>query len=75
MCGYTSNRQTRKAVREELVKGFSCIQVNEDSSIEIDLEAYDYLRSLGFALPFAGRTVDELLEAGWIKLTDNAQDK
>lgn len=32
------------------------------------LEAYQYLQSKGYALPFMGYTVEELIEAGWIKL-------
>jgi hypothetical protein len=32
--------------------------------------AADYLRSIGVALPFMGHTVEELIEAGWIKLLE-----
>lgn len=31
----------------------------------------DYFRSKGYALPFRGITVEEMVEAGWIKLIDN----
>lgn len=29
---------------------------------------YDYLRSIGIALPFMGHSVQELCDAGWVKL-------
>lgn len=32
------------------------------------LTAYDYLRSKGYALPWMGLSVEEMVEAGWIKL-------
>lgn len=32
------------------------------------LEIYDYLRSKGYALPWMGLSVDELVEYGWVKL-------
>jgi len=32
------------------------------------LAAYDFLRSKGYALPFMGVSVEELVERGWIKL-------
>lgn len=32
------------------------------------LEIYDYLRSKGYAVPWNGITVEELVELGWIKL-------
>ena len=30
----------------------------------------DYLRSKGYALPWMGLSVEEIVEAGWIKLTE-----
>lgn len=33
------------------------------------LLSFDFLRSCGYALPFMGLSVDEMVEAGWIKLT------
>lgn len=36
----------------------------------IHSHAADYLRSIGVALPFLGHSVEELIAAGWIKLTD-----
>ncbi|GAB3177498.1 hypothetical protein [Telluribacter humicola] len=32
------------------------------------LEAYDYLKSKGYAVPFMGYSVEELIEAGWIQI-------
>jgi hypothetical protein len=34
-------------------------------------ELHDYLRSKGYALPWMGLSVDELVEYGWVKLKDN----
>lgn len=31
---------------------------------------YDYLRSKGYALPWMGLSVEEMVEAGWIKLIE-----
>lgn len=31
----------------------------------------DYLRSKGYALPWMGLSVEEMVEAGWIKLTES----
>lgn len=33
--------------------------------------AYQYLQSKGYALPWMGYSVEELVEAGWVKLTPN----
>lgn len=33
------------------------------------LAAYDFLRSKGYALPYMGLSVEELIRHGWIKLT------
>ena len=41
----------------------------KDDAPDNILHAYDYLRSLGYALPFMGVSVEELVERGWIKLT------
>jgi hypothetical protein len=32
------------------------------------LSAYDFLRSKGYALPFMGWSVEQMIEAGWIKI-------
>lgn len=32
------------------------------------LSAYDFLRSKGYALPWMGLSVEEMVQAGWIKL-------
>lgn len=34
------------------------------------LHAYDYLRSKGYALPWIGLSVDEQIEYGWVKLSN-----
>lgn len=36
----------------------------------LDLYSADYLRSKGYLVPFLGLSVDELIEAGWAKLTE-----
>ena len=33
-------------------------------------EVYDYLRSKGYALPYMGLSVEDLIEYGWIKLEE-----
>lgn len=35
---------------------------------EITIDVFDYLRYKRYALPFDGRSVEELVELGWIKL-------
>lgn len=37
------------------------------------LEDTDYLRSRGYALPWMGLSVEELIEAGWIKLKEESK--
>lgn len=34
------------------------------------VHAIDYLRSKGYALPWMGLTVEEMIEAGWVKLIE-----
>jgi len=34
------------------------------------LSVYDYLRSKGYALPWMGLSVEQMVEAGWIKLQE-----
>lgn len=34
----------------------------------------DYLRSKGYALPYLGLSVEEMIEAGWIKLQEGGQN-
>lgn len=34
------------------------------------LNAYDFLRSKGYALPFIGLSVEEMVQAGWLKLSE-----
>jgi hypothetical protein len=45
--------------------GFSYLNSNQDTVIKLA----DFLRSRGYALPWMGLTVDELVKAGWVKLT------
>lgn len=35
------------------------------------IQTYDYLRSNGYALPWMGLSVEQLIEYGWVKLSDN----
>ena len=42
-----------------------------DDSVDFDLECYDYLRSKGYALPWMGLSVQEIVEAEWIKLIES----
>jgi len=37
------------------------------------LHAFDYLRSHGYALPFMGLSVEELINRGWVKLKEKGQ--
>ena len=43
----------------------------EDSQMCLPTESADYLRSKGYALPWMGLGVKELIEAGWIKLIES----
>lgn len=50
---------------------FNILELEEDVSSQIDMKPYaciDYLRSKGYALPWMGLSVDEMVEAGWINL-------
>jgi hypothetical protein len=42
----------------------------EDSQMCLPTESADYLRSKGYALPWMGLSVDEMVDGGWIKLTE-----
>lgn len=45
------------------------IDYNENEQVSLlILQAYDYLRSKGYALPFMGLSVEKLIEYGWVKL-------
>lgn len=45
------------------------IDYNENEQVSLlILQAYDYLRSKGYALPYMGLSVDKLIEYGWVKL-------
>lgn len=37
--------------------------------------ASQYLQSKGFAVPFMGHSVEELISAGWVKLTTETKEK
>lgn len=39
-----------------------------NSVIKLDGYSTDYLRSKGYAIPWMGLSVEEMVEAGWIKL-------
>lgn len=41
---------------------------NLDISASWPIGFFDYLRSKGYALPFMGLSVEQMVEAGWIKL-------
>jgi hypothetical protein len=50
---------------------FKCGNSRREIDSTAMLEIYDYLRSKGYALPWMGLSVDELVEYGWVKLKDN----
>jgi hypothetical protein len=52
------------------LKGTGLINEIENDFALIELEAWDYLRSIGIALPFMGHSIESLVSAGWIKLTN-----
>lgn len=53
---------------------FRCLLLDKPNDFEGYFEDFikytDWLRSKGFALPFMGISVEEMVEAGWIKLTE-----
>ncbi len=54
-----------EAIGREWGHGISHPFANNSTDI---LQAYDILRSKGYALPFHGISVNELIDLGWIKL-------
>lgn len=56
-----------KAFIGELLKGKGMLFNYHPYKISF---VFDYLRSAGYALRWMGLSVDEMIEAGWIKLTD-----
>lgn len=56
------------AIGKEFGWGMSHPFANNSTDI---LNAYDYLRSKGYALPFMGLSVEKQIEYGWIKLKTN----
>ena len=63
-----SGKSFSDAIGKELGHGHSHPFANNSTDI---LDAYDYLRSKGYALPWMGLSVEEMIEAGWIKLTSS----
>lgn len=63
--GYNSQFHTAICGREiiDRLNGY-------DRDFETFMLLTDYLRSKGFALPFMGISVEEFIEAGWIKLLE-----
>ena len=41
-----------------------------DNYLFNSVKIFDYLRSKGYALSYLGLSVEEMVEAGWIKLTE-----
>lgn len=62
-----SNSDVRVTMMIEDDCRISIVKGGETGSLEA-LTMYDYLRSKGYALPWMGLTVDELVEYGWIKI-------
>ena len=56
------------AIGKDFGPGMSHPFANNSTDI---LCAYDYLRSKGYALPWMGLTIDDMVEAGWIKLIES----
>jgi hypothetical protein len=51
---------------------YNNMQSYEDNrTCGITTSSYDFLRSKGYALPYLGLSVDEMIEAGWIKSTES----
>jgi hypothetical protein len=65
---YSHGRESKIRDGKDLIKSYQNKQSNVHG-VEW-LRIYDYLRSKRYALPFHGYSVEELVEAGWIKLID-----
>lgn len=50
---------------------FKCEDYRKENDSTLVLAAYDFLRSKGYAIPFMGLSVREMIEAGWIKLKES----
>jgi hypothetical protein len=56
---------------EDVVPWLNGDSVHEDFQSAFTFQhAIDYLRSRGYALPFMGWSVEQMVEAGWIKLSE-----
>lgn len=58
-------RSFAECIGKEFGYGLSHPFANNSTDI---LDAYDFLRSRGYALPWMGLSVDEMILAGWIRL-------
>lgn len=63
---------------DELIKGGKIILKSSftpngfsDSPMSFIIETIDYLRSKGYALPYMGLTVEQMVKAGWMQLNTN----
>jgi hypothetical protein len=56
--------------KENIITIFENIEPIEGGLVKYIIANIDYLRSKGFALPFMGISVDEMVKAGWIKLRE-----
>lgn len=57
-----------KTIKIDLLDGFGSRQTGMLPYFKDTWRTGDYLRSKGYALPWNGITVEELIEFGWIKL-------
>jgi hypothetical protein len=60
----------RKDVSNKLRIEWAINSLNESRTLKAiqGAMAYDYLRSKSYALPFNGKSVEELIELGWLKI-------
>ncbi len=57
---------------EDLNKtNYGCKEMILEKGIWLDITNADILKSLGYALPWMGLSVEALVEYGWIKLKEN----
>ncbi len=55
-------------LRDDLRKDGDLIHIQLKSFYGGELDVYDFLRSKGYALPWMGLSVEELVKRGWIRL-------
>lgn len=65
------SRNTKEPIKVWVFRGNEVVKIIEITTGYLHLEATDYLRSKGFALPYHDLTVEQLIEYGWIKFTTN----